>query len=329
MCQLRILILLFISAGWMMPRAGVAASPETCPSSIVPTEPFRPALDPLPEPITVPPPEASNLQDPTNPAPDESAAPPHRPATPNQALDDLKSLVLELSRQRQQLSTEVHAIETGMARATDKQPARPPVFGHIEKEITDVSTRQNQKLLDLRNEIHRLQEMLSRPASQAQNPAPPPPTEAARVPPQPLADVLPDVPPVWDRVPRPSASAGKELVAVPITDEPVDRLGLADSLFATGEFQLALEIYTGLSATNRPSDQKVWAEHQTAACHRQLGNDVEAETHYRRIAGNDHAGFLAENARWWLTVMGQRRDAQGKYDRIKSTVDEIGVPFNE
>jgi tetratricopeptide (TPR) repeat protein len=90
----------------------------------------------------------------------------------------------------------------------------------------------------------------------------------------------------------------------PMTD-PVDRLGLADSLFAAGESALALETYQALDLAGLSPEDLQWIAFQQASCLRRLGRMDEATQAYRRLASEPAGGWLVELSRWWLDSLAE------------------------
>jgi hypothetical protein len=309
-----------------------AAPPEVCADEIIPQNTVRveDSHRARPEAITPPAPEASNDREHELPAPESRSS----SASQDHKINDLKALVRQLSERRGQLRDEMRAARAHAPLDNEAKPGSPSFLKQMEEDLANAARQRDKRLHDVRREICRLRHMLARKHQRQAEPnprpmpSPRPGPEPPAVPPKPPTRQFPAFQ-SDDLAPPPTDPATTEPVAVPITDEPVDRIGLADNLYATGEFQLAIEVYVGLAATNLPEEKKLWIEHQIASCHRKLGNDVEAETHYRRIAGDDNAGFLAENARWWLSVMRQRREANSKHDQIKAVIETIGDNTSE
>ncbi|MCA9011583.1 MAG: hypothetical protein KDB01_17645 [Planctomycetaceae bacterium] len=88
-----------------------------------------------------------------------------------------------------------------------------------------------------------------------------------------------------------------------VVDGPIDRLGLANNLFAVGQYPLALEMYEQASAETLTSHQKFWVEYQTANCLRRLEKKGEASQRYRKLANQPEAGWLSQQARWWVETL--------------------------
>jgi len=113
-----------------------------------------------------------------------------------------------------------------------------------------------------------------------------------------------------------------------VVDGPIDRLGLANNLFAVGQYPLALEMYQQASAEILSAHQKFWVEYQTANCIRRSGKPGEASNRYRRLADQPEAGWISEQAQWWVETLEKIRVlesflADNSIDRHRATVDAI------
>lgn len=101
---------------------------------------------------------------------------------------------------------------------------------------------------------------------------------------------------------------------------PIDRLGLANNLYAVGEYQLAMKMYEQTEMSELTAQQQVWTEYQIANCLRRMGRNGEASNRYRRIAEQPEAGWLSEQSRWWVDVLEQIRQLQSSLE------EDIGTP---
>ena len=113
-----------------------------------------------------------------------------------------------------------------------------------------------------------------------------------------------------------------------VVDGPIDRLGLANNLFATGQYPLALEMYQQTPAADLTAPQHFWVEYQTANCLRRLGNLTEATNRYRRLADHAEAGWLSEQAHWWVETLEeicslQKTLADNAFDQHRAAVEDV------
>ena len=105
-------------------------------------------------------------------------------------------------------------------------------------------------------------------------------------------------------IPNPVRSAMSDHAVV---DGPIDRLGLANNLYAVGDYALALEMYEQADTVNMTAQQQIWTEYQIANCLRRAGKIAEASNRYRRLADQPEAGWLSEQSQWWVEVLEQMR----------------------
>ena len=113
-----------------------------------------------------------------------------------------------------------------------------------------------------------------------------------------------------------------------VVDGPIDRLGLANNLFAVGQYPLALEMYEQASAEILTSHQTFWVEYQTANCLRRLDKKAEASQRYRKLASEPEAGWLSQQAQWWVETLEKIRIlestlADHTIDQHRTSVEEI------
>lgn len=104
--------------------------------------------------------------------------------------------------------------------------------------------------------------------------------------------------------------------AADVISGPIDRVALADNLYALGEYTLALEMYTRVDQSAFPADQRVWVDYQTACCLRRLRRHSDARERYRRLAAQKDVPWLADISRWWLDRIDDRSAAAEQLQRI-------------
>ena len=124
---------------------------------------------------------------------------------------------------------------------------------------------------------------------------------------------------------QPSPSLIMENVVV---DGPIDRLGLANNLFATGEYPMALEMYQETAKSELTAQQHFWVEYQTANCLRRLGKPTEASQRYRKLSDHPEAGWLSQQARWWVETLEkihilEKTLADNAFDHHRTIVEEV------
>lgn len=109
----------------------------------------------------------------------------------------------------------------------------------------------------------------------------------------------------------------------------INRLALGDSLFASGQSELALQAYKNIETTRLPAADRHWIAYQIANCHRRLGDIPEAERRYRRLAGAVDGGWCAAHARWWLDALATRTALQRDLAAIQGTLKTINEQLED
>lgn len=113
-------------------------------------------------------------------------------------------------------------------------------------------------------------------------------------------------------------------------DGTIDHLGLANNLFAVGQFELSLEIYQKIDLSTVSPQQQFWVEYQQASCLRRLGRSAEASNRYRRLADKPEAGSLSELARWWVTTLEHKRQLEKKLaEKPGQSTDDDHTPTDQ
>ncbi len=108
----------------------------------------------------------------------------------------------------------------------------------------------------------------------------------------------------------------------------IDRLGLANNLYAVGEYELALDMYEKIDMTELTAQQQIWTDYQMANCLRRMGRNGEASNRYRRIAEQPEAGWLSEQSRWWVDVLEQMRQLQSSLEEnVENPEENLQSPF--
>lgn len=151
-----------------------------------------------------------------------------------------------------------------------------------------------------------------------------PETESGR------ADSSPPVPPVQEpksSPPEPASPAPPENLEFPnevLVAGPVDRVALADNLYALGEFTLAMEMYEQVNLAELTSDQQFWVQFQNASCLRQIGDMRAAKRQLRILAGKKEAGWMANSSRWWLDMIEDRAELEEQITATQSRLESAG-----
>lgn len=113
-----------------------------------------------------------------------------------------------------------------------------------------------------------------------------------------------------------------------VVDGPVDRIGLANNLFAINENVIALEMYQQVETKNLTPGEKYWIMLQKASCLRRLDRIPEAKEAYRRLAGEKDAGFLAKTARWWLDRIEDRVQLTTQLNQYEAVLESLQEKSN-
>lgn len=129
------------------------------------------------------------------------------------------------------------------------------------------------------------------------------------------------------RAADPAAHGHNKPAEVPGTR--INRLALGDSLFASGQSELALQAYKNIETTRLPATDRHWIAYQIANCHRRLGDIPEAERRYRRLAGAVDGGWCAAHARWWLDALATRTALQRDLSAIQGTLKTINEQLED
>lgn len=155
----------------------------------------------------------------------------------------------------------------------------------------------------------RYEDLWKRLATRETKPAPPSSVDKPRIP-----DTLPPTAPVPpSKPPTPAANVGL-----------IDPVALAQNLFRTGDFAGALDAYRkaeeaftrqaegGLGAGVDPAgpEDRVPVKYMIATCLRRLGKTSEAEVIYREVASSRGDEFVAECARWQLTLLTWKKQTE-------------------
>lgn len=106
----------------------------------------------------------------------------------------------------------------------------------------------------------------------------------------------------------PTPSAPK-YVGQTVIPNPVDPLELANSLFQTGNYDLALKTYQTSQKQLEKLHDIVWTEYFIASCQRIGGDLAAAETSYRNLVESKRPSRAVEVARWWLDRLESRKQA--------------------
>ncbi len=104
-----------------------------------------------------------------------------------------------------------------------------------------------------------------------------------------------------------SSDAAHGMIAI---GEPIDRVGLANNLYALGEYPAAHDAYLAVELEQLTPEQQFWVEYQIANCLRRVGESAAASNQFRKLAAQPEAGWISEQAAWWVDILEQIRQAE-------------------
>lgn len=210
--------------------------------------------------------------------------------------------------------------------------SRPVSPADLLNDIESVEGDKAERLDLLQNRLQQLRDLLkqraqSEPPAAIDPPEPLPPAEEARPIPEPPEPDLEPVPPVQSAS-TPEEPAPSDIFPTPVVEGPIDRLSLADSLFASGETELALQIYNEVDAAPLAEEDRRWRDYQLAGCYRRLKDHAEAERRYRALAGLEDGGWYADQSRWWLDSLTARKKLETDLERVTQTIQAMEQQLN-
>ncbi|MBX3437246.1 MAG: hypothetical protein KF861_07145 [Planctomycetaceae bacterium] len=303
----------------------------------VPCEPSQPAPTYLVPPLYVPcPPSQPVRQSEPTPAKVEPTATPlpqKSPAAPAPTMSSPVNLSDVFSDERTERLNKLGSLldrlnerlhETAPTLPPDKASSLPPVIAESNRESDPPPARPPRN-------IPRAANVPPTNANAAESsadslPLPPPPEMLESVP----ATAIADAPAATNPSPGPSPQAvleqtpsARSWIAQTAVDAPVDRLALADNLYAAGETATALNLYLEIDMKALGLTDRHWVQLQLAGCYRRLGNIEEASKHYRTLVAIEEPVWMAETARWWLMVLDKRKAMLRQTQDLDSLIRQL------
>lgn len=107
---------------------------------------------------------------------------------------------------------------------------------------------------------------------------------------------------------------------VMMSPKAVDRLELANSLFAMGRTESALAVYGQIEQAGLSEEDRIWLDYQMASCQRRLGNVAEAEKMYRRVVAANPDSTWSKYSRWWLDLLRDRNKVQTELSQLQDVI---------
>jgi hypothetical protein len=102
----------------------------------------------------------------------------------------------------------------------------------------------------------------------------------------------------------------------------IDRVYVADNLFAAGEYALANDIYLQVDRRSISGDESGWVEFQLANCGRRLGRLDDAKKRYRRVVADPTLGWLQDMAKWRLDAIDEREQLVREHARLDAAIKQ-------
>jgi tetratricopeptide (TPR) repeat protein len=123
--------------------------------------------------------------------------------------------------------------------------------------------------------------------------------------------------------PKEQASTPPKYLGQTVVPSAVDPLELANSLFQTGNYELALKTYLAVAdKLDKPQDA-LWTEYFIASCRRILGDLPNAEKGYRGLVESRRPTRPVEAARWWLENVERRKNIESTINQIDSYLQGV------
>jgi tetratricopeptide (TPR) repeat protein len=120
-----------------------------------------------------------------------------------------------------------------------------------------------------------------------------------------------------------NASKAPKYVGETVVPSAVDPLELANSLFQTGNYDLALKTYLAVAdKLDKPQDV-IWTDYFIASCQRILGDLPAAEKGYRTLVESRRPTRPVEAARWWLDNVERRKSIAATLDELDASLKTV------
>ena len=225
---------------------------------------------------------------------------------------------------------------THFARGDDPIPPALPVPMPAAPGIEEsaLSTQKQAQLRQLEQQIDELVHRIQSPQRSPQIPLPSKPewqpsagSAVAPVVPPPVEPATPESIDQFLNQPAPTAPAvlesksGTESVPIPDTIAgEIDRMSLANSLFATQQYAECLRILEHVDEATLGPDDLIWKSYVTACCHRGTGNFKEATRLYREIVARPNADWTRDLAKWWLDHLQEKSQLLDRGQQLQATI---------
>lgn len=135
------------------------------------------------------------------------------------------------------------------------------------------------------------------------------------------------VPEPKELIPPPNAALPKTAPPLPVTST-VDRLALANNLFAQGKIESAHPIYEELLAQPHDPSTFAWIQYQLACCYRNQGKIKEATKLYRIVGSSKDDSYWAGRAQWWLTHLAKTQKIKERQEQVEKQLAQLRKVIN-
>ncbi|QDT53800.1 hypothetical protein Pan44_18240 [Caulifigura coniformis] len=236
-------------------------------------------------------------------------------------------------------------IRTAQSPAEAEPAPRGGLVPPVRKSVVADTAETDRRVERLKRQLEELNELLSRPPVEppviertivlpmpesthheadvtsvpAETQVAPPASAPTPPPPEPAPTEHPRPEPSSPAAPETSKAAASSLIkGLPVS--ALDRVYVADNLFAAGEYVLADEIYQQVDRKAISGNESGWVEFQLANCSRRLGRIDDARKRYRRIVADPTLGWLQDMAKWRLDAIDEREQLVKEHARLDAAI---------
>jgi hypothetical protein len=221
-----------------------------------------------------------------------------------------------------------------------KPPAADRPAGQLivpaRKSVVADTTETDRRVERLQRQLDELHQLLSRPPVEPPvierslvpipPEEPPPATPLSRPQPEPVPPATPaekEPPPGPPAIEPPAQSNAITGLIKGLPTSAIDRVHVADNLFAAGEYVLANEVYDQVDRKGISTDESGWVEFQLANCARRAGRLDEARKRYRRVVADPALGWLQDMAKWRLDAIDEREALVREHTRLEAAIKQL------
>ncbi len=185
----------------------------------------------------------------------------------------------------------------------------------------------------IRRKLELLKSVMSQRASGDSPMNSPSTIPAAELPPAPTPPSDPVVSPT-DPGPPPDNSAAQPRATPDFKmDEslirtPVDALELAGSLFATGNYPLALKTWRSIDDQIADPHERQWLDYFVASSLRITGAQDEAAATYRELSSSGQSGYPVTAAAEWIKWIERRKRSEEVGNQVIAAIESLEMEFN-